>query len=199
MATVPLAGIISAKQKHGALLLVDEAHAFGILGPGGKGLARGARPGRPRGSAAWHLSKAAGLSGGFVAASRDLYDLLVNRSRAFIYSTAPARPSRKLPALHCRYWLERRISSRTVLRQHLDSLCIAPGRTPESAIIPVILGSNERALAAAAGLLEKGFLVPAIRYPTVPRGSARLRVTLSAAHEASDVSALAAALASRAD
>ncbi len=196
----PLADIIRAKHKYGALLLVDEAHAFGILGPGGRGLAAELGLADHVDLQLGTLSKAAGLSGGFVAASRDLCDLLVNRSRAFIYSTAPApalaeaaRTSLSLLAgaegdqLRSRLW------------HHLDSLCNALGRTPESAIFPVILGSNERALAAAAGLLEKGFLVPAIRYPTVPRGSARLRVTLSAAHEASDVSALAAALASRAD
>lgn len=196
----PLAGIISAKQKYGALLLVDEAHAFGILGPGGRGLAAELGLSDHVDLQLGTLSKAAGLSGGFVAASGELCDLLVNRSRAFIYSTAPA------PALAetARTSLSLLAGAegdqlRSRLRQHLDSLSAAPGGILESAIFPVILGSNERALAAAAELLEEGFLVPAIRYPTVPRGSARLRVTLSAAHEASDVTALAATLASRTD
>ncbi|MEZ5431076.1 MAG: aminotransferase class I/II-fold pyridoxal phosphate-dependent enzyme [Verrucomicrobiales bacterium] len=140
------------------------------------------------------LSKAAGLSGGFVAASGELCDLLVNRSRAFIwlYSTGPG-PGPRGNGPHFIVaigWSGGGSAPEGRLRQHLDSLSAAPGGILESAIFPVILGSNERALAAAAELLEEGFLVPAIRYPTVPRGSARLRRTLSAAHEAFDVTAL---------
>lgn len=188
----PLAGICDLKDQHDALLLLDEAHAFGVLGPQGRGLAAAlgleARIDLQMGT----FSKAAGLSGGYVCASRAIVDLLINRARSFVYSTAPS------PALAA------------TVRDGLDLVCGARGESlravlsarreqlqpgAPSAIVPVILGENETALAASARLLERGFLVPAIRYPTVPRGSARLRITLSAAHWPEDVEALKTALA----
>lgn len=187
----PLAAICDLKDAHDALLLVDEAHAFGVLGPQGRGLAAAlgleCRVDLQMGT----FSKAAGLSGGYVCASRAIIDLLINRARSFIYSTAPS------PALAA------------TIRDGLDLFCGAPGEERRalladhrerfqpgapSAIVPLILGENETALAASAALRERGFLVPAIRYPTVPRGSARLRVTLSAAHQADDIDALKKAL-----
>ena len=187
----PLAGICDLKDAHDALLLLDEAHAFGVLGPEGRGLAAAlgleARLDLQMGT----FSKAAGLSGGYVCASRATIDLLVNRARSFIYSTAPS------PALAAtiRDGLDlvcgtRGDELRAVLAAHRDQF------QPDapSAIVPLILGENEAALAASAALQERGFLVPAIRYPTVPRGSARLRVTLSAAHRTEDITALQEAL-----
>jgi 8-amino-7-oxononanoate synthase len=187
----PLAGICDLKDAHDALLLLDEAHAFGVLGPQGRGLAA-ALGLEPRVDLQMGtFSKAAGLSGGYVCASGAIVDLLINRARSFIYSTAPC------PALAA------------TIRDGLDLVCgprgeerrailaarreqFQPG-TP-SAIVPVIFGENETALSASASLQERGFLVPAIRYPTVPRGSARLRVTLSAAHRTADLEALKNAL-----
>lgn len=188
----PLAGICDLTEAHDALLLLDEAHAFGVLGPQGRGLAAAlgleARVDLQMGT----FSKAAGLSGGYVCASRAIVDLLINRARSFVYSTAPS------PALAAsvRDGLDlvcgaRGESLRAVLSARREQL--QPGAP--SAIMPVILGENETALAASARLLERGFLVPAIRYPTVPRGSARLRITLSAAHWPEDVEALKTALA----
>ena len=187
----PLVGICDLKDAHDALLLLDEAHAFGVLGPEGRGLAAAlgleARLDLQMGT----FSKAAGLSGGYVCASRAIIDLLVNRARSFIYSTAPS------PALaatiHDGLDLvcgTRGDELRAVLAAHRESF--QPGAP--SAIVPLILGENEAALAASAALQERGFLVPAIRYPTVPRGSARLRVTLSAAHRTEDIKALQEAL-----
>lgn len=188
----PLAELCDLKDEHDALLLVDEAHAFGVLGPQGRGLAASlgleARIDFQMGT----FSKAAGLSGGYLCASRALVDLLANRARSFIYSTAPS------PALAAtiRDGLDlvsgtRGDKLRAVLSSHRERFRAgAP-----SAIIPLIQGSNEAALSASAALNERGFLVPAIRYPTVPRGSARLRVTLSAAHHPADVEALKMALA----
>jgi 8-amino-7-oxononanoate synthase len=187
----PLAGICDLKDQHDALLLIDEAHAFGVLGPQGRGLAADlgleSRVDLQMGT----FSKAAGLSGGYVCGSRALIDLLINRARSFIYSTAPS------PALAAtiRDGLDlvcgtRGDELRGVLAGHRERF--QPG-TP-SAIAPVILGDNETALAASAALQERGFLVPAIRYPTVPRGSARLRVTLSAAHRTEDIDSLRKAL-----
>jgi 8-amino-7-oxononanoate synthase len=183
----PLAGICDLKDAHDALLLLDEAHAFGVLGPEGRGLAAAlgleARLDLQMGT----FSKAAGLSGGYLCASRAIIDLLVNRARSFIYSTAPS------PALAATIHdgLDLVCGTcgdelRAVLAAHRDQF--QPGAP--SAIVPLILGENEAALAASAALQERGFLVPAIRYPTVPRGSARLRVTLSAAHRTEDITAL---------
>jgi 8-amino-7-oxononanoate synthase len=188
----PLAGICDLKDANDALLLLDEAHAFGVLGPQGRGLAAAlgleSRVDLQMGT----FSKAAGLSGGYVCASRAIVDLLVNRARSFIYSTAPS------PALAAtiRDGLEllcgpRGEERRAILAARRDQF--QPGAP--SAIVPVILGDNETALSASAALQERGFLVPAIRYPTVPRGSARLRVTLSAAHLPGDIDALKKALA----
>ena len=192
----PLAEIVALKEKHGALLLVDEAHAFGVLGPQGRGLAAAlgveSRVDLQMGT----FSKAVGLSGGYLCGSRAMVDLLINRARSFIYSTAPS------PALAA------------TVRDALDLVCGARGEIlraallenrntfssdTTSAIVPVIIGENEAALAASAELLERGFLVPAIRYPTVPKGSARLRVTLSAAHRPDDILSMKSALAARRD
>jgi len=188
----PLAEIATLKERHGALLLVDEAHAFGVLGPQGRGLAAALGIESLVDLHMGTFSKAVGLSGGYLCSSRATVDLLINRARSFIYSTAPA------PALAA------------TISDALDLVCDSRGETlraellerrttfsPDttSAIIPVIIGENEAALAASAKLLKKGFLVPAIRYPTVPRGSARLRVTISAAHRTDDILSLKSALA----
>ncbi len=188
----PLAEICDLKDAHDALLLVDEAHAFGVLGPQGRGLAASlgleARIDFQMGT----FSKAAGLSGGYVCASRDFVDLLVNRARSLIYSTAPspalAATIHDALDLVCGPLGDER---RARLARHRETL--RPGCP--SAIVPLVLGGNEAALAASAALLDRGFLVPAIRFPTVPRGAARLRVTLSAAHGENDILALQKALA----
>lgn len=183
----PLAEICELKARHGALLLVDEAHAFGVLGPQGRGLAADQGLESEIDLHMGTFSKAVGLSGGYLGASRALIDLLVNRARSFIYSTAPS------PALAAtiRDALDLVCGSRgETLRADLWARIRAFEPTAASAIVPRIHGSNEAALAAAERLLGLGFLVPAIRYPTVPRGTARLRFTLSAAHEAGDVATL---------
>lgn len=189
----PLAEIVELKEKHGAWLLVDEAHAYGVLGPGGRGLA--AELGIDAGRIDLHLgtlSKAAGLSGGYVCARQATVDLLVNRARSFIYSTAPP------PAIAAAATVAVRLIAdedeggalRVRLSGLVSSLAARLGLKAQSAILPVMLGSNEAALAAAEKLAADGFVIPAIRYPTVPRGGARLRVTLSAAHETRDVAVL---------
>lgn len=187
----PLRDIVELKSKYGALLLLDEAHAFGVLGPQGRGLAAGMELESQIDFQMGTFSKAVGLSGGYICASRSFVDLLINRARGFIYSTAPtpalaATLREALDLVSGSDGDERRASLRQRIRQ-MDEAA-------ESAIIPLIMGENDAALAASETLLEKGFLVPAIRYPTVPRGTARLRVTLSAAHTKEDVSALQKAL-----
>lgn len=187
----PLAGIVETKDRHGALLFLDEAHAFGVLGPAGMGLAAGlglqSRVDFQMGT----FSKAAGLSGGYLACSADWRDLLVNRARSFIYSTAP--PPALAHAASISLALIRSAEGdalRRDLRARIDQL--APGHP--SPVVPRIFGENQAALEAAERLDRLGFLAPAIRYPTVPRGSARLRISLSASHPAAAVDALRTAL-----
>ena len=187
----PLAGIVEAKDRHGSLLFLDEAHAFGVLGPAGMGLA--AELGL-QGRVDFQMgtfSKAAGLSGGYLACAADWRDLLVNRARSFIYSTAP--PPALAHAARASLALIRSAEGdalRRDLRARIDAL--VPGHP--SPVVPRILGENAAALAAAERLDRLGFLVPAIRYPTVPRGTARLRISLSATHPAAAVEKLRAAL-----
>jgi 8-amino-7-oxononanoate synthase len=196
--TCPLPEIVELKDRHGALLLLDEAHAFGVLGPRGLGLADlhglQGRGDLQMGT----LSKAAGLAGGYLAARRDLVDVLVNRARSFIYSTAPP------PALACAALASLELirsaegaARRRLLHRHAGFLRQARGLSaadPPTPIHPCILGGNDAAIDAACGLERAGFLVPAIRFPTVPRGTARLRVSLSASHPPEAVRTLADAL-----
>jgi 8-amino-7-oxononanoate synthase len=186
----PLADIVNLTESHGALLLLDEAHGFGVLGDRGMGLAERESLQSRVTFQMGTLSKAAGLSGGYLAASREWIDLLVNRARPFIYSTAP--PPALAHAAAVALDLIRSQQGRG-LRQKLTDNMLLLGNSP-TAILPRVLGSNEAALAASAMLADEGFLVPAIRFPTVPRDTARLRVSLSAAHPPEAVEALALAL-----
>jgi 8-amino-7-oxononanoate synthase len=186
----PLRDIVELTETYGALLLLDEAHAFGVLGESGMGLAEQESLQHRIPFQMGTLSKAAGLSGGYLAASREWIDLLTNRARSFIYSTAPppALAHAALASLSLIRSPEGR-ALRTRLQHKLRLISNSP--TP---ILPKILGSNEITLAASATLADAGFLVPAIRFPTVPRGTARLRISLSASHPPEAVTALAAAL-----
>ncbi len=186
----PLAAIVDLIESWDAMLLLDEAHGFGVLGRSGMGLAEELGLQRRVTFQMGTLSKAAGLSGGYIAASRDWIDLLVNRARSFIYSTAP--PPGLAHAAVASLGLIRSkegASLRASLQQNIARL--SGSSTP---IIPWITGSNESSLAASRALEEAGFLVPAIRYPTVPRGKARLRLSLSASHPTGEVARLADAL-----
>lgn len=175
--------LVDLCSRHGALLVLDEAHA--VLGPEVR--TRGAEVLR-----VGTLSKALGSIGGFVAGPRALIDLLVNRARPFIFTTAPtpADAAAALAALGVLRSSEGEALRRR-LRSHVDRL--RPGHP--SAIVPIVLGSETAALEASDRLLDRGLLVPAIRPPTVPPGTSRLRVTLSAAHDDDQVGHLVAALA----
>jgi 8-amino-7-oxononanoate synthase len=178
----PVAEVAALCRDHDALLVVDEAHA--VLGPAPDlGDVHHLRVGT--------LSKALGSAGGFVAGPRAAMALLVNRARPAIYSTAmpPAAAAAALAALGVARSTEGD-DRRARLGRLVDR--VAPGHpTP---IVPVVLGPEDRAVAASAALLDRGLLVPAIRPPTVPPGTSRLRVTLSAAHTDAHVDALVAAL-----
>lgn len=193
----PLRGIVALKEQHGAFLMLDEAHAVGVRGKGIQGLAGEFGLIERIEIQMGTLGKALGVSGGYIAGSRVLIDFLINRARSFIFSTAPS------PAVTaaCREALrivcsEEGKSLCGKLQENIALLASLLGiPQPESAILPLILGSEERALREAARLLEAGFFVPAIRYPTVPKKTARLRVSLSAAHTPGQIRALASELA----
>jgi len=179
----PVDALIDVCMRHDALLVLDEAHA--VLGPhvDVPEAADVLRVGT--------LSKTLGALGGFVAGPAPFIDLLVNRARPFIFTTAstPADTAAALAALEV---LRSAAGDALVakLRRHVER--IAPGHP--SPIIPVVLGDERRALAASAALLERGLLVPAIRPPTVAPGTSRLRIALSAAHTDDQVALLADAL-----
>ncbi len=187
----PLREISDLCERFGALLFLDEAHATGVLGPTGMGLAEELGLQENVHFQMGTLSKAPGLSGGYLAADRDWIDLLVNRARPFIYTTAPP-PALALAAL-ASLRLIRSDEGKSLREKLFQNISLLRENHP-SAILPVILGENQAALTASASLAEKGFLAPAIRYPTVPRGTARLRITLSAAHPEEAVNALRNAL-----
>lgn len=178
----PVEGLAELCASYGALLVLDEAHA--VLGPT-------APPGAVIVGTA---SKALGALGGFVAGSDGVVDLCRNVARSFIFTTAstPADTAAALAALRIITSAEGD-ALRERLRSHIARLLPLRGDHP-SPIIPVMLGTEDRAVTVAGELLERGLLVPAIRPPTVPEGSCRLRVALSAAHTEEDVDRLATAL-----
>lgn len=197
----PLEEIIAIKKRFSALLLLDEAHSVGVLGRNGRGLADAQGVARDVDIHMGTMSKALGVSGGYIAGSRPLIELLVNRARSFIYSTSPP-PAIAATACAAIEWLmsEHGEQRRELLWRNLARLGDAlprqllGERRIQSAIVPVILGESERALDAAERLLEAGFVVPAIRYPTVPKDAARLRITVSASHTAEQIAALCESL-----
>jgi 8-amino-7-oxononanoate synthase len=185
---VPLRDIVSVAREHDAWTMMDDAHGFGVVGEGrGSAAHWGVAPDVQMGT----LSKAVGAYGGYVAASAAVVELLINRARSLIYATALPPPVvaaaiagvdiiAREPALCARPLAK--------ARAFAAALDLPPA---QSAIVPLVMGSASRALAASAALEEAGFLVTAIRPPTVPDGTARLRVTFSAAHDDRDVAALA--------
>ncbi len=171
--------------RHGALLILDEAHA--VLGPHGPEPIDGLdiiRVGT--------LSKTLGSLGGWAAAAAPLVDLLVNRARSYIFTTAlsPADTAAGLAALRIV-----RSTEGSLLIDRLRTIVDRVSRNHPSPIIPIILGDEGVAVKASASLLEQGILVPAIRPPTVPAGTSRLRIALCAGHDDEMIERLIAALA----
>ena len=200
--------LLALCERHDALLLLDDAHGFGVLGPQGRGaLAEagltGARAAR-RVLYMATLGKAAGVSGAFVAGDEALVEWLLQKTRSYIFATAA--PPLLAHALRASLAL---IEADGWRRTHLDRLVqrLRAGLAPllhgthwqlgasRTAVQAVVIGANDEALAAMEGLRQRGLWVPAIRPPTVPEGTARLRIALSAAHTAADVDRLLQALA----
>jgi 8-amino-7-oxononanoate synthase len=194
----PLPALAAAAARSGAVFMVDEAHALGVAGPGGRGLcaAFGIAPDLLVGT----LGKALGTLGGFVAGSTTLRNYLINRSRPFIYSTAysPILAAAGAAAVDLAASPEgdrlRARAAATAARIR-DALGKTGPRPPgDDLIIPLVVGSDSDALALSHRLRARSLLVAAIRPPTVPPGTARLRVTASASHTDEDVDRLLAAL-----
>jgi 8-amino-7-oxononanoate synthase len=196
----PLAELAALAERHDAALLVDEAHGTGVFGPGGRGAAAACGVADRVPVKIGTLSKALGSSGGFVAGSRRLIDWLINRARPLIYSTA--LPPAVAAAAHEALAIVQREPWRQVhvhslgdrLRQALAQAEVDAGRSA-GPIVPVVLGDPGRSVGVAQRLRERGFLVPAIRPPSVPQGTSRLRISLTAAHTDDDVDGLARELA----
>lgn len=198
----PLAALADLKDRYGAWLLVDEAHATGLIGPRRQGLIEAlGLTGRVEVTLGT-LGKALGCAGGFVAGERVLRDYLIHRARSFMFSTAPppgvAAAAARAVELVASEEGARRATALweriTLLHQGLVQLGW-PLPPAESAILPLIVGPETHAVRLAAALRDEGLLVPAIRYPTVSRGRARLRLSVSADHHPDDVARLLAALA----
>jgi 8-amino-7-oxononanoate synthase len=191
----PLREIVELKDRHGAWLFIDEAHGVGVLGAGGRGLAEAAGVGDRIEIQMGTLGKALGAHGAYVAGSARLREFLVNRARSFVFSTAP--PAAVAAAATAAIQIvagNEGDQLRERLWANIRQLTSGSSLAAESAIIPVIIGGETQVLEVAANLFEAGFLIPAIRFPTVAKGAARLRVTLSAAHSGGDIERLRAVL-----
>jgi 8-amino-7-oxononanoate synthase len=195
----PVPALVSLAERHGAWLLLDDAHGFGVLGPQGQGTLAHFGAVSPRIIYMATLGKAAGVFGAFAAGDATAMEMLVQRARPYVYTTATP-PLLAVTLLKSLDLIRDGDGRRQRLRQLIALLQerLKPGRwrlAPSStAIQPLMIGAAGEAVAVSENLARAGLLVPAIRPPTVPRGTARLRISLSAAHESGDVERLAAAL-----
>lgn len=194
----PLRDLVALKERYGAWLMVDEAHATGLYGPRRRGLADTLGVSGRIEIQMGTLGKALGASGGYICGSRALVDLLINQARSFIFSTAPvpAAAAAATAAIHLvQSDTGRELQERLWARVAEFSAAAPPlSPAPPSMILPIVYGDETRALQAADTLRGQHLYVTAIRYPSVARGAARLRVTLTAAHTPDDVVKLVAAL-----
>ncbi len=189
----PLVRIAAVCERHGAILVVDESHATLVYGERGGGVAEAKGVADRVDVHIGTLSKAIGSQGGFVATSKRMREYLLNVARAYVFTTSPTLPvvaaaraairvAREEPDLRARLW------------ERVGEFAAGLGLDVASPITPIVVGTEERAVAASRALLGRGLHVTAIRPPTVPVGSSRLRITLSAAHSQSDVAQLVTAL-----
>jgi 8-amino-7-oxononanoate synthase len=190
----PLREMARLKEKFGAWLMVDEAHATGLYGKNRRGLAEECAVDKQVEIQMGTLGKAFGSAGGYIAGSRLLIDYLINRARTFLFSTAPVPAAAAAAAAGVRMveskaGEERRNQLWTnvaAVSHHVDS--------QGGAIIPMMIGEEGKAMQITAALMNQGVYIPAVRFPTVARGQARLRLTMTAAHNRADVESLLAAL-----
>ena len=192
----PLRELVALKEKSGAWLMVDEAHATGICGPRGAGIAAKAGLSDRIEIQMGTLGKALGAAGGYVGGSRRLVDLLINRARSFLFSTAPvpaatAAAAAALSIVQCPEGEARREAMCKRVMQLRNILHGIDSPRQESAIVPLIVGDEATAIGHANAFMERGIFVPAIRYPSVALGQARLRFTVTADHTDEDLKAVA--------
>ncbi len=190
----PLKEIVALKKPYGAWLMVDEAHATGLYGANRRGLAEELGVAGQIEIQMGTLGKALGASGGYICGSQTLVDFLVNRARSFIFSTAPvpaaaAAATAGIQLVQSRTGEERRQTLRQRAKE-IRARLATPDSIQFSAIIPIHVGDETKAMKLAATLRAHGLFIPAVRYPTVARGAARLRVTLTAEHTHDDLEQL---------
>jgi 8-amino-7-oxononanoate synthase len=196
----PIADLVALCERHDAWLLLDDAHGFGVLGPRGRGSLAHAGVQSERVLYLGTLGKAAGVAGAFVAGDARAIEWLLQRARTYVFTTAmppmlAAGVRAAVAAIAADDWRRERLHEHAArLRRGLAGL---PWRLlpSDTAIQPLVVGDNGAALALMQSLMAAGIWVPAIRPPTVPAGTARLRISLSAAHEPGQVDRLIAALA----
>ncbi len=199
----PLRGIVELAKRHGVRVIVDEAHATGALGPGGRGAVAAAGVEAEVDVIVGTLSKALGSYGGYVCASAEIVELLLNTARTLIFSTAPPPPAVAGAEAALDLLIEQPLRPEKLqamadaLRAELRRAGIEPP-PPGTQILPLIAGDADAALRVSAAALERGVFAQAIRPPTVPDGSSRLRLTVMASHTASQLAGAAAAIAAAA-
>jgi 8-amino-7-oxononanoate synthase len=181
------------------MLMIDEAHATGVFGRQGRGVSEHLGVEESVHVRVGTLSKALGGMGGFVAGRRSLVEWLVNRARPYVFSTALAPPAAAAAIAALDILRDEPGRRETLLSRSADLLARLHGQgwgvgASASQIMPLLIGEPARALALSADLAKRGFLVPAIRPPSVPEGQARLRISLSYEHSAEMIDALFAAL-----
>jgi 8-amino-7-oxononanoate synthase len=209
----PLGELVRLKEKYGAWLMVDEAHATGLYGLNRRGLAEETSTASQIEVQMGTLGKAIGAAGGYIAGPRVLIDYLINRARSFVFSTAPVPAAAAAATAGIRFVQSEAGEARQrLLWERVDQVRIEARAEPlpgtrgdrseptaaplrASAILPIMIGEEAKAVEAARRLQESGVFVPAIRYPTVARGAARLRLTVTARHSALDIRRLTQALA----
>ncbi len=188
----PLPALCDAAERHGAAVVVDDAHGSGVVGPDGRGTAALLGCDDRVDAIVGTLSKALASTGGYVAGSATLVEWLRNRARPFIFDTALAAPA--VAAAHAALTIARREPHRRTrvcaLATRLADALRSAGYdvpVPRAAIVPVLIGDNDRALAAMQHLLARDVLAVAVRPPSVPPGTARLRATVMATHTDADI------------
>jgi glycine C-acetyltransferase/8-amino-7-oxononanoate synthase len=196
----PLRGIVELAQSHGARVVVDEAHATGVVGPRGRGLVAALGLEREVDVVIGTLGKALGSYGAFVCCDQTMAEYLVNRARTLIFSTALPPPTvaaalaavrlvRADPAIVARLWRNARVLREELAAHGFD---VAPSDMP---IVPLVIGDAHDAMAVCEAALQRGVFAQAIRPPTVPEGTSRLRLATMAAHDHEDLRTAARALA----
>jgi 8-amino-7-oxononanoate synthase len=188
----PLAELLGLARRYGARLMVDEAHATGVLGPGGRGSVSAAGLSGEVDVVMGTLGKALGSYGAYVCAGAETVDYLVNRARPFVFSTAPAPPTvgaarAALEVLEAEpERAERLLANARILREALATEGLRTGDSTTQ-IVPIEIGDAEPTMALCEAALERGVFAQGIRPPTVPEGSSRLRLTVMATHEPEDL------------